>query len=134
MATSSTSALSRAQQELDEARSAQFVAEEAHKTADAAAKLLAQKITGTCWWGGFQALSGTSLPCHQPNKRTLLKPFVVLLPAEIQREATQQQGIADAAKLELRNQVAGLMKDLEMQRQQAQVMTCCFICTLKCMP
>lgn len=48
VATSSTLALSRAQQELHEARSAQFVAEEAHKTADAAAKLLAQKITGTC--------------------------------------------------------------------------------------
>lgn len=38
--------LGRAQQEVQEARSAQFVAEEAHKTADAAAKLLAQKIMG----------------------------------------------------------------------------------------
>lgn len=42
----STVALNRAQQELQDARSAQYVAEEAHKTADAAARLLAQKITG----------------------------------------------------------------------------------------
>jgi chromosome segregation ATPase len=45
-ATAATLALSRAQHELQEARSAQFVAEETHKTADAAAKLLAQKATG----------------------------------------------------------------------------------------
>lgn len=45
-ATASTLALSRAQQELEQAQSAQFVAEEAYKTADAAAKLLAQKVTG----------------------------------------------------------------------------------------
>lgn len=45
-ATAATLALSRAQQELEQAQSAQFVAEEAYKTADAAAKLLAQKITG----------------------------------------------------------------------------------------
>jgi hypothetical protein len=57
----------------------------------------------------------------------------VLLPAEIQREAAQQQGVADAAKLELRNQVAGLMKDLEMQRQQAQVMTSWQFCIQNCM-
>jgi F420-0:gamma-glutamyl ligase len=44
--TASAVALSRAQHDLQEARSAQFVAEEAHKTADAAAKLLAIKVTG----------------------------------------------------------------------------------------
>lgn len=60
-------------------------------------------------------------PRWQLHKHTLLNPWNVLLPAEIQREAAQQQGVADAAKLELRNQVAGLMKDLEMQRRQAQV-------------
>lgn len=45
-AAAATLALSRAQQELQEARSAQFVAEEAHRTAEAAAKLLAQKVAG----------------------------------------------------------------------------------------
>jgi hypothetical protein len=46
----------------------------------------------------------------------------VLVFAEVQREAAQQQGVADAAKLELRNQVASLMRDQEFQRQQAQVL------------
>lgn len=45
-ATASAVALSRAQHQLEDAQAAQFVAEEAHKTADAAAKLLAQRITG----------------------------------------------------------------------------------------
>lgn len=39
----------------------------------------------------------------------------------MQREAAQQQGVADAAKQELRRQVAGLMRDLEIQRQQSKV-------------
>lgn len=40
---------------------------------------------------------------------------------EVQREAAQQQGVADAAKEVLRNQLSGLMKDGEMQRQHTQV-------------
>lgn len=43
------------------------------------------------------------------------------VPAEIQREAVQQQGIADAAKQELCGQVAELMRDKELQKQLAQV-------------
>jgi len=41
--------------------------------------------------------------------------------AEIQREAAQQQGVSEAAKQELRKQAASLMKDMELQKQQAQV-------------
>lgn len=71
-ATAATLALSRAQQELEEAQSAQFVAEEAYRTADAAAKLLAQKITGQhtiLWHGVVQTRAAlhdrrqSSLPC-----------------------------------------------------------------------
>lgn len=46
VATSAALSLARACKELEEARATQFVAEEAHRTADAAAKLLAQRITG----------------------------------------------------------------------------------------
>lgn len=47
------------------------------------------------------------------------------MPVEIQREAVQQQGIADAAKQELRSQVAALMRDAEHNKQQAQVGQVC---------
>lgn len=41
--------------------------------------------------------------------------------AEIQREAAQQQGVSEAAKQELRKHTASLMRDMELQKQQAQV-------------
>lgn len=158
-ATASTLALSRAQQELDEARSAQFVAEEAHKTADAAAKLLAQKITGklpdspqpwvlsllaalkqvSCsqmkkWLGFTQArYNPSSKMCHtlvvlsMHPQGTLLNYAHAVFCAEVQRDAAQQQGIADAGKQELCSQVAGLMRELELQRQQAQVRSACLL-------
>lgn len=49
----------------------------------------------------------------------------VCLSAEVQREAVQQQGVADAAKQELRSQVAVLMRDAEQHKQQEQVGCVC---------
>jgi hypothetical protein len=147
-ATAATLALSRAQHELQEARSAQFVAEEAHKTADAAAKLLAQKVTGVLCllaaqlasvmpWRDLYALHGLhgrllvgrhvdfemfELCLAQGCWAHEYGFYCVFALAEVQREAAQQQGVADAAKLELRNQVASLMRDQQFQKQQAQVL------------
>jgi hypothetical protein len=105
--------LSRARQELDDARAAQFVAEEAHQTADAAAKLLAQRITGGCV---HAAATQPVLACCA--HATMLPACETA--AEVQREAAQQQGVADATKRELSGRMDSLMQQAELSRQPQQ--------------